>query len=525
MLKTRLLKALIIWLLLVSCSCVIIFLSVYRVLVDRVYSGALFPGLFSNRSFHPVSYYYAVCRHMFFFFAVSGTVLAAFVMGLAVYKAEVARVVKRYWVDFLAVSVKVKKKPFIPTKAFFAGALLFLVFCVFYSFIGGRFSVTNAFKEPNLLFQFDTPLFISSITGIGPYYHRVFVHPLYVLLLNPVTSLLVLLHGQALKAVVTVSAVCGALSVVISFLIFWTMSRRLLVSSLFCLLFGISTAQIIFSCVPETHSLSGLSLAVLYLVFIETLKHHKIRRMVWLLAGILTFGSTITNFCQAVICFSAAVMSMYARERASFVKIISEVLAFISVTIGCVIVLSLLQTLIFGSKFFISPELAGESGFLSFAVLSKPFAVADSLIRNFVFANVIAGKPVVYSMRSLNFPSVTWGWQYSAVGFLAAASWACLICAGVWRRVLQARKNTYLLIGLGGSFIFSVLLHSFYGVAAAGQIELFTYANSVTLLLFMLVFPGLEYGGRVVRILTAAAILLGAVNNVSAVNAIMNIYR
>jgi hypothetical protein len=525
MLKTRLFKALIVWLLLISCSCVIIFLSVYRGFVDRVYSGALFPGLFTNRAYHPVSYYYAVCRQMFFLLAVAGTLFAAFLIGLYVYKNEVVRIVKRYWVDFLAVSVKVKKRPFIPTKAFFAGALLFLMFCVFYSFIGARLSVTNAFKEPNLLFQLDTPLFISSITGIGPYYHRVFVHPLYVLLLNPITSLLVLLHGQILNAAVTVSAVCGALSVMIAFLIFWTMSRRVLFSSLFCFLFGISAAQIIFSCVPETHCLSGLSLSVLYLVFIETLKHHKIRRMVWLLAGVMTFGATITNFCQAVICFLAAVMSIYDSERASFGRIVSEVIAFIAVTAVCVIVLSLLQTLIFGSKFFISPELAGESGFLSFAVLSKPFAVADSLIRNFIFANVIAAKPVVYLMRSLHFPSVTWGWQYSAVGLLAAASWACLICAGLWRRVLQANKNIYLLIGLGGCFLFSVLLHSFYGVTAAGQIELFTYANSVTLLLFILIFPGLEYGGRFVRFLTVAAIILGAVNNVSVVNAIIDLYR
>ena len=82
-----------------------------------------------------------------------------------------------------------------------------------------------------------------------------------------------------------------------------------------------------------------------------------------------------------------------------------------------------------------------------------------------------------------------------------------------------------MLIGLGGCFLFSVLLHSFYGVIAAGQIKLFTYANSVTLLLFMLVFPGLEYGGSMVRFLTVAAIILGAVNNVSVVNAIMNLYR
>lgn len=146
-------------------------------------------------------------------------------------------------------------------------ALLFAAFLLLYLAIGLAFSPGRVFGRADLAFGADVPRVIADLTRYDANHYRTKVHPLFVILLNPVGLALKELIGFPRVAAILMNSAFGAFAV--------ALFRRLLVrlevrdpfAILWTALFGLSASQIFFGSIPETYASSGASLLLLFVLF------------------------------------------------------------------------------------------------------------------------------------------------------------------------------------------------------------------------------------------------------------------
>jgi len=239
-----------------------------------------------------------------------------------------------------------------------------------------------------------------------------------------------------------------------------------------------------FSSVPETYALSALSVAVTLVGFWIDLEERPLPLWIWVAAGVLSLGVTVTNFAQTFFCF---VTARYARSGSSVRQTAFATVKLCGLAVAGVAALSVVQALIYPStgllQFLQPTELGRESWFVRLDVIRSPWEVLSELFRNFFVFNVVAGIPsVVPGITEL--PRLTFGgtWAFSVVGYIALALWAALIVAPAGREPStrpDARTFRYFYVGLALCILFNFVLHAFY-FGKTVVIEYFLYTSNFT---------------------------------------------
>jgi hypothetical protein len=177
------------------------------------------------------------------------------------------------------------------------GVFLAGFFFIVYLMLASIFS-QPAFDVDDIFFDSDTLLWRMRFAteNYRDYYWRS-VHPFVLLVIRPLVSLVAfLLKGDRLAAAFVLVALTGAFCV---FLV-WYFAKHTVRNSLYALLiaalFGASTAQLVFGSLIETY----IFLAASALIFIVLLLKDK-PPVALVIAGLVTFGITISNFGQTVI--------------------------------------------------------------------------------------------------------------------------------------------------------------------------------------------------------------------------------
>lgn len=140
--------------------------------------------------------------------------------------------------------------------------LLIALFAIVAVVGGHELASRGWFDEPNnVLFEADCSRVVENSTDLGGEQGRARVHPLHVLLIAPVGSLLAgLLGAQLVTILVTALAGAGLLynveRILAEQLGLSTLDRALIV-----VLLGASASQVTFTMVPDTHLLSGFALS------------------------------------------------------------------------------------------------------------------------------------------------------------------------------------------------------------------------------------------------------------------------
>ena len=146
------------------------------------------------------------------------------------------------------------------------------------------------FDHPdNLLFEADCSRVIQNSISLSGPQERARIHPLHVLLVAPIGSVLSLVMSGKLATVV-ITALCGAL---VLFNLDRTLSQQLEMKLsdriLFVLLLGASASQVTFAMVPDTHILSALGLSGMASALtperVELLRGESRGYLQWLRAG------------------------------------------------------------------------------------------------------------------------------------------------------------------------------------------------------------------------------------------------
>jgi hypothetical protein len=170
------------------------------------------------------------------------------------------------------------------------------------------------FARLDLVFDADVPSRIIDLTRVGGAHYRTQVHPLFVLLLNPLGVLLRgglralgMGHSGRLAAIL-LTAAAGATAVALLFVWLRRTSAPGFRPLLWTLVFGLSSSQLVFGALPETYAFSGLSLVAVVLAVADPGRSVALR----LAASIASFGMALNNIAMV---FLARADALWTRGR------------------------------------------------------------------------------------------------------------------------------------------------------------------------------------------------------------------
>jgi len=401
---------------------------------------------------------------------------------------------------------------------------LFFVFFSVYFIISGQLQASGAFDEFDVLFEMDTPRAIEDMVVLREDHSRTRVHPLYVLMVNPVGAALAWLVGDEVLAARILNSALGALGVALAFAFFTRYGRSAFDATILASLFGVTASQFFISAIPDTISLGVVSLILLYTLFLTSLREKRLHYLPWFLAGIFTLGVTTTNFAQAGILFFIANLNAHSNNRIGRAILHSAVYGLAVMTAGAA--LALLQKAIYPTTalFFLPQSFTGELGYASPLFFEQPRIVLSYLVRTFLLINITAPAPRFFEIPGLQNPGVTFAASsdYSLIGWTALAQWVGLMLFCI-AKILSKKQNLIFFIGIGVCLAFNFLLHSFYGVTPT-RIELFLYTGNLTFLVMTpLAEAFLPKWDNVFRILLLALLVMLAINNYQAMQAIIQV--
>lgn len=373
-----------------------------------------------------------------------------------------------------------------PLQHHWLGLLLAVLFFATYLLLANVFNRTD-FNTNNVFFAADTNSWMLRLTDpSGPSMGMRAVHPLAFILLRPVVDAASFVLGtQPFNALLLLVAGVGSASV---FLVWYIVVRLTNEANFACLvaaLFGVSSASLVFNSLVETYLFSGFFLLLFLALLVREAK------LVWLLvAGVLTFGITISNLAQSVFVFFAN--NPNVRKTLTLIALVLVVAA----------ALNLLNTLFFPqSGFFFDPtDLSGETQSIQLGETAEEWQGRAGVVSSNVFLfSVVSPEPfLVATNREARgeFPKF-----YSMLGDRPAALvgtgryaawlWGGILAAALFSFVASLRKDKFsqanrLGLALLGCVLFNFALHLFYGF------EPFLYAADWTYALILFVAIGLR---------------------------------
>jgi hypothetical protein len=249
----------------------------------------------------------------------------------------------------------------------------------------------RVFQYTDQVFDADIPTRIMDLARFGGP-HRTRLHPLFVLLLNPI--------GQAVRAglrgagldhsgrltAIFMCAVAGALGVVFFRVLLDRLGLGPRLPWLGSIVFGLSSSQLFFGCMPESFVFSGLSLVILFALSAD----RRPRPGPLFLAGIGSFAMAVTNLAGALLARASSLD--WVRPRPALRRLAIFGLGIVLLTA----LLSLAQVWIYpGSSPFFMPTTLHRDDLLSFvwpACLSELATREPEVIGHLFFANLVAPK-------------------------------------------------------------------------------------------------------------------------------------
>jgi len=351
------------------------------------------------------------------------------------------------------------------------GILLAGFFFIAYLLIASIFN-QPAFDVDDIFFDSDGLLWRTRFTtdAYRDYYWRS-VHPFVLLIIRPLVWLVsLLLKGDRLHAAFILVSLAGASCVFLAWYFIRQISGSPLYALLIASLLGASAAHLAFGSLIETY----IFLAAVMLIFLVLLLREKPMPAL-VLAGLLSFGITVTNFAQTAIAFI-------------FVKRDFKQWAKYGLIVGALVIpLALLNNLVYPDSqpyFFIPSSLTTEAD----NTFTPSIARGAAILRVMFLHSIVAPDPLILE-EEIPFLKV---WIFKAspmrlseynTGFGTALAffWLILLLGGGFFFVKGSKKIdkrftfAFLLI-----LLFNFALHLRYGK------DIFLYATNWTYAIILL---------------------------------------
>jgi len=286
-------------------------------------------------------------------------------------------------------------------------------------------------------------------------------HPLLLLIAVPACRLLGVLAGSYATGTIVFAALSGALAVAGLFGLVRLALGHTVTAAAVAACFGLTMTQLVFGGIPESYTLSTLSVLPGYFLLVLGVRRGMPPRAAWILAGVAALSVTLTNLLHTVACLAVALAtSVPPGRRVRFFG------TWLGATLGIAVVLSLLQKAVFPSAdlFFMPRTFRYERYYVSAALLEHPWIVAGDLLKNFFLFDIVGTFPKVGFLEcvKLELSYARTSVDYTALGWSAVACWAAIVVRAAWRLPRDAAERGLKLaacLSLAGNLV----LHAIYG--------------------------------------------------------------
>lgn len=351
--------------------------------------------------------------------------------------------------------------------------IIFFLFLFIYIFLGIFLTYHYDFsKNFDLLFNADTSRIIDDMSKIFGNHYRIKVHPLYVIMVQPIILFLTGITADKILSCIIFSALTSSLTVTLFYKLSTLFIEKRKISILITLLFGCTFTNFVFAASLEVYNLAGLFLLLLWYQTIKMFKEEKITKLDYLyyiLLGIASIGVTVTNF----VVFLITSFFLWIGKKVKIKKIIIIQIVVIALTF----LLSILQnytwhntpTMHSGYKANYGEETSYMSFNIGLTEIKK--VIKDDYIHSIVASNIVSthtksGNKMAY---------------FDKIGIEAWIISTALYLLIIYYVIKNFSKNKYINAGLLLTLLFNSAMHAFYGNETP-----FLYSCHFTYLFFLL---------------------------------------
>ncbi len=304
------------------------------------------------------------------------------------------------------------------------------------------------------------------------------VHPLILITLRPLIRLVALFMGDQWQlAALLVTAALSGMSVLLAWLYVKRASGADTYAFIFALLLGSTATHLLFGSLTETHAF-GMT-ALIFFFFLIQAGEKRLRVLVP--AGLLLFGSTLSNIAQGVI-------GLFFNKFG-----IRRLVQFCVWVLALGIVLTTLTSLLYPGRqtlFFVPADLAFEGTFIGRAQQTTPEGLAarfQYIARTMLLYGVVGPSPLEIVSDKPPRPTIDLKTfepdenryaSYRGLANVPLLLWLILVALSIVYFVKGFRSNPQrpLMFGLLGSLAFNFALHMLYGTELLLYTSFWTYA-------------------------------------------------
>lgn len=350
--------------------------------------------------------------------------------------------------------------------------LLFFIFFIIYMIIGVQLTYNYDFSNNNnLMFSADTSRVINDMTSIFGNHYRLSVHPLFVMITQPLYFIISGITQDKNLALVFISAFVSAMSVAIFYKIVALISNNKKASTLVSLCYGLAFSSLVFTASIEVYNIATLMMLLLWYFIVKKLNGEwkKSDFIILVTFGITNLAITITNF----IIFLIGCLVLLLAKKLKLKKIVLANLIVMAMFIG----LSCFQHIVWQNTPVALKvrNLQSETEFSDFDISPQKI---KNVTRDCIY-NSILSSDLKMSVLFEGFGGKKI--QFQEMGLTNKVVITIFLSIGVILFVKNFRKNLMFNVGLILTLIYNLLLHTLYGNTAP-----FLYSMHFTYLIFLI---------------------------------------
>ena len=335
--------------------------------------------------------------------------------------------------------------------------ILFLFSLFFYLLIGILITYNFDFSENfNLLFESDTARVIGDITEFNYNHYRLSVHPLFVLLVNPIYNIVKGFAINKMLSLVIISSIVSSLSVIFIYKISSLYNKTKAINILTSLCYLFSFSNYIFTAGIEIYNIAALFLIILWYYTLKNLKNKTIKEssmFIFVTLGILSVGFTITNFAIFLIIILLLVISKKLK-----LKQCGKIVFFVVVMS---INLIALQFLIYhNTPVVTSKSVTDEKQYADFKITVPRIT---NVIKNDYYYSIIGNDIYVKSLNNRNYNGKNFVITFNDKNLITISIVTIFYILLITLFIRNYRKNTLINTSLVLSLLFNTGLHTLYG--------------------------------------------------------------
>lgn len=217
--------------------------------------------------------------------------------------------------------------------------VVFLLFFLIYTILGLYISY-GLISQKNLFFGADNARAYSDIVVIVGEHYRIKVHPLFLLLVQPIVLFIDGVVNRPNMSVIIAESLMGAGTVALLYLILEKLNIKRILKLLFVGLIGFSFSNMLFSAIPETYIFSAFVLVAWWCYILHIGEEGNLDKralFVIMFFGMACFGITLTNYISYLIGLVYLVIKKMSVNKKSiwlFIKI--NILNSITIFVACI---------------------------------------------------------------------------------------------------------------------------------------------------------------------------------------------